>query len=87
MLGKKEEGKDREERKGKNGRIIQADLRLRKKKGSQRVAHREIHGRPMYSGVVAAVSWFSVCACLCIRLTACVFNGTSEPLGKPIVFI
>lgn len=45
---------------------------LRKRKDSQRIAHREIHGRPVCCGVVAAVCWFRVCACLCVRLTVCV---------------
>lgn len=46
-LGRKEEGRDGEREEGQNETIIQADLRPRKRKSSQRILHTEIHGRNM----------------------------------------
>lgn len=54
-LVQKEKGKDRQKRKRKSWKVIQADLRLRKRKGNQWKAHREIHAWP-------TVEWLMRCA-------------------------
>lgn len=75
---------DRKKRKGKNERIIQADLRLRRKKGQPRSSAQgdTCKACAQWSG------WSGVLvSCVCVPLCPTDLNGTSVQLGKPIMFI